>query len=71
MENNKKNSNKKTSPKNHNKRISDGNEVGYSIKLPSKSKGTFQEKRKKDFDRCYDFTSDHDINPPREARKKK
>lgn len=28
-------------------------------------------KRKIDPDRCYDFTSDHDINPPREARKKK
>lgn len=71
MENNKKNSNKKTSPKNHNKRISDGNEVGYSIKLPSKSKGTFQEKRKKDFDRCYDFTNDNMINPPKEDTRKK
>lgn len=48
--------NKKAPSKGHGHRISDGNEGSYSIKLPSKREGSFQEKRKKDSDRCYDFT---------------
>lgn len=30
-----------------------------------------KKKRIKDSDTCYDFTNDHDINPPRDERKKK
>ena len=40
--------NKKAPSKGHGHRISDGNEGSYSIKLPSKREGSFQEKRKKD-----------------------
>lgn len=39
--------NKKAPSKGHGHRISDGNEGSYSIKLPSKREGSFQEKRKK------------------------
>ncbi|KAB4458079.1 hypothetical protein [Bacteroides thetaiotaomicron] len=63
--------NKKAPSKGHGHRISDGNEGSYSIKLPSKREGSFQEKRKKDSDRCYDFTNDNVINPPKENTRKK
>lgn len=69
--NNKIKSNKNTSSKSPNNRILDGNKGGHSIKLPSKREGSFQEKRKKDSDTCYDFTNDHVINPPKEATRKK
>ena len=54
--------NKKAPSKGHGHRISDGNEGSYSIKLPSKREGSFQEKRKKD---------DNVINPPKENTRKK
>lgn len=41
--------NKKAPSKGHGHRISDGNEGSYSIKLPSKREGSFQEKKKKRF----------------------
>ncbi|MDY7252031.1 hypothetical protein QHG78_01965 [Bacteroides sp. A1-P5] len=48
-----------------------GNEsYGRAVKSPT-FPGANSPKRKKHPDRCYDFTSDHDINPPREERKKK
>lgn len=54
------------------KKIAGQRSRAHGFQLPGQQiKGVGDQKRKKDSGICYDFTSDHDINPPQEARKKK